>query len=186
MVASSSDMPARPLSGVRNSWLMLARNGSWPRWRGAHPRSRASARAAANRRYSGTATRPISRPHDQDRGLARQYGEIQMHDRERHRRHRGGDAAGSDCRSAGRCRPSPTGARRTAASGLAYAGHDRRPSGRSRRACRSQRRTCETPGCAMIAAEQAERRPRTRRPGSARTTGSGPWLRPGARTASRR
>ena len=62
VVASSSDMPARPFSGVRNSWLMLARNRLLASLaRRASSVARVNARNRPDR-YSGTATRPISRP----------------------------------------------------------------------------------------------------------------------------
>ena len=73
VVASSSDMPARPLSGVRNSWLMLARNRvlAWFARR-ASSVAWVSARSDPDR-YSGTATRPISKPIPRTRFCA-QYG----------------------------------------------------------------------------------------------------------------
>lgn len=73
VVASSSDMPDRPLSGVRNSWLMLARKRLL-----ASLALRASSIAAVSARssepkYSGTAATPTSNPHDSI-GLSFQYG----------------------------------------------------------------------------------------------------------------
>ncbi|MNV05486.1 hypothetical protein D3C71_958250 [compost metagenome] len=72
VVASTSVMPDRPLSGVRNSWLMLARKRllaslarrassiAWVNWR---------SRLA---KYSGTAASPSHRPKP-SRALACQY-----------------------------------------------------------------------------------------------------------------
>ena len=70
VVASNSDMPPRPLSGVRNSWLMLARNRLL-----ASLARRASSVARVNclsrlDRYSGTAARPTSRPTPRPRSWA--------------------------------------------------------------------------------------------------------------------
>ena len=62
VVASTSVMPLRPFNGVRNSWLMLARNRLL-----ASLARRASAIASVSCRsnvekYSGTAARPSQRP----------------------------------------------------------------------------------------------------------------------------
>ena len=62
VVASSSATPARPLSGVRNSWLMLARKRLLASFaRSASWVARVSARSSPDR-YSGTATSPTSSP----------------------------------------------------------------------------------------------------------------------------
>ncbi|MCY1462603.1 hypothetical protein D9M71_803940 [compost metagenome] len=75
VVASTSVMPDRPLSGVRISWLMLARNRllaslarrassiAWVSWR-----SRVE-------KYSGTAASPSHRPNAR-RAFCCQYGVI--------------------------------------------------------------------------------------------------------------
>ena len=62
VVANSSDMPDRPLSGVRNSWLMLARKRLLASLaRRAASVARVNCRSRLDR-YSGTAARPTSRP----------------------------------------------------------------------------------------------------------------------------
>ncbi len=73
VVASSSDIPARPLSGVRNSWLMLARNrllASLARRASSVARVRSRSRPD---RYIGTAIRPTHRPRPRLRFCC-QYG----------------------------------------------------------------------------------------------------------------
>ena len=73
VVASSSDMPAKPFSGVRNSWLMLARNRVLASLaRRASSVARVKARNSPDR-YSGTAIKPTSRPMPRIRFCA-QYG----------------------------------------------------------------------------------------------------------------
>ena len=62
VVASTSVMPDRPLSGVRNSWLILARKRLLASLaRRASALARVSLRSRLEK-YSGTAARPPIRP----------------------------------------------------------------------------------------------------------------------------
>ena len=73
VAASSSDMPASPLSGVRNSWLMLARN----RLLAALARRASSVASVSARsrpdKYNGIATSPTNNPTPRLR-CSTQYG----------------------------------------------------------------------------------------------------------------
>ena len=77
MLASSSDIPDRPFNGVRNSWLMLARNRLLA-WFARRASSIAWVSAfSSEAKYSGTATRPSSRPQDRY-GFCSQYGVVRI------------------------------------------------------------------------------------------------------------
>ena len=77
VVISRSDMPTMPFSGVRNSWLMLARNRLLASFA---VRAASVARTSAfssDSRYSGIATSPASRAQP-SHGFAPQYGVVRI------------------------------------------------------------------------------------------------------------